>query len=315
MPSFARTLGLMLIFAGPLGLAAQTLTSGARPPVQPGIPPATPLPPWDRRTDLPTPTTGPVRPNSLPGRVAPASYQASVSSQNDAVQNDAVQNDAVQNDAVQNDPVQTPAPGNNPSAPSSGQTSLSGTATPLSLSPPKSRPGLKLRRPGQSERDNGTPENSGGLPSAVTVIGSLAVVLGIFLLVAWGMRRVSPAAMTALPGEVFEVLGRAPMANRQQAHLLRCGRKLLLVSVTATGTETLTEIVDPVEVDRLAGLCRQTQPGSATEAFRQVFQQFAPQRPDSGRLSRLFAPSGREDPVVDGNGGHTPAKGMEHHNA
>ena len=55
-------------------------------------------------------------------------------------------------------------------------------------------------------------------------------MLGIFFLVVWLLRRASPRGPAALPGEAFEVLGRAPLANRQQAHLLRCGNKLLLVS-------------------------------------------------------------------------------------
>jgi flagellar biogenesis protein FliO len=129
------------------------------------------------------------------------------------------------------------------------------------------------------------------LPSVVTVAGSLALVLGIFFLVAWGMRRASPAGGTALPGEVFEVLGRAAMASRQQVHLLRCGNKLILVSVTTAGAETLTEITDPAEVDRLAGLCRQAHPNSATAAFRQVFGQFASGHGRTG----LFAASDRDD--------------------
>jgi flagellar biogenesis protein FliO len=113
---------------------------------------------------------------------------------------------------------------------------------------------------------------------------SLAIVLGVFFLVAWGLRRATPAAGTVLPGEVFEVLGRAPMASRQQVHLLRCGHKLVLVSVTPAGAETLTEVTDPVEVDRLAGLCRQAHPHSATAAFRQVLGQFAAARPSGGFL-------------------------------
>jgi len=112
-----------------------------------------------------------------------------------------------------------------------------------------------------------------GPPSVVTVAGALAVVLGIFFVVAWGMRRATPPGSAPLPGEAFQVLGRAPLAQRQQAYLLRCGNKLLLVSVTATGSETLTEITDPVEVDRLAGLCQQANPNSATAAFRQILTQ------------------------------------------
>jgi flagellar biogenesis protein FliO len=127
----------------------------------------------------------------------------------------------------------------------------------------------------------------GGIPSPLTVAGSLAFVLGLFLLVAWVMRRTTPGATALLPKEVVEVLGRALLASRQQLHLLRCGHKLLLVSATPAGVETLTEITDPVEVDRLAGLCQQTRPDSATTMFRQVFQQLAETpRPPARRAAR-----------------------------
>ena len=128
-----------------------------------------------------------------------------------------------------------------------------------------------LKRPGGAGQGRSTT----GVTSMTTVAGSLAVVLGLFFLVVWTMRRATPKAMQPLPSAVFEVLGRAPMAGRQQAHLIRCGCKLLLVNVTPDGAETLTEITDPMEVDRLAGLCRQSVSGSSTQAFRQVFQQFA----------------------------------------
>ncbi len=118
------------------------------------------------------------------------------------------------------------------------------------------------------------------LPSLGPMASGLATVLGLFLLLAWVLRRAAPKAATLLPGEVVEVLGRAPLAGRQQMHLLRCGNKLLLVSVTPAGAETLTEVTDPVEVDRLAGLCRQAHPQSATAAFRQVFQQFGARSED-----------------------------------
>jgi flagellar biogenesis protein FliO len=120
--------------------------------------------------------------------------------------------------------------------------------------------------------------SKGGLPSAATVASSLAVVLGLFLVVAWALRRATPGEAALLPGEVVEVLGRKVISQRQQLQLLRCGRKLLLVSVTADAAETLTEITDPEEVDRLAGLCRQAQPGSATATFRQVMRQFSNER-------------------------------------
>lgn len=118
----------------------------------------------------------------------------------------------------------------------------------------------------------------GGLPSLVTVGGSLAAVLGVFFLLVWVMRRAAPPGPAALPGEAFEVLGRAPLAHRQQVHLLRCGSKLLLVSLTPSGAETLTEITDPSEVERLAESCRRAKTHGGTAVFRRVFEQLAAKR-------------------------------------
>ena len=50
----------------------------------------------------------------------------------------------------------------------------------------------------------------------------LALVLGLFFLVVWALRRASPNSSATLPGEVLETLGRAPLANRQQVLMLRC---------------------------------------------------------------------------------------------
>ena len=113
----------------------------------------------------------------------------------------------------------------------------------------------------------------GGVHSLVTVGGSLTAVLGLFFLVVWMLRRASPRGPGTLPPEAFETLGRAALASHQQVHLLRCGNKLLLVSVTATGAETLTEISDPAEVERLVGLCRQSRSGGRAATFRQALRQ------------------------------------------
>lgn len=139
----------------------------------------------------------------------------------------------------------------------------------------RARSPTPLAPPG-ADKGNNRAEGSrslAGPASLFKVGGGLALVLGLFLIVAWAMRRVGPASSPLLPREVVEVLGRAPLAGRQQVHLIRLGRKLVLVSVTATGIETLSEVTEPEEVDRLTGLCRQTMPGSATAAFREVLHQ------------------------------------------
>jgi flagellar biogenesis protein FliO len=121
----------------------------------------------------------------------------------------------------------------------------------IPLAPPRHKASLPISAAGHAAQQ----ERHG--PTMITAASSLAIVLGLFFLLAWGMRYLAPRGPTLLPGEVFEVLGHAPLAGRQHVHLLRCGGKLLLVSLTTSGAETLTEVTDPGEVQRLANLCSQ----------------------------------------------------------
>jgi flagellar biogenesis protein FliO len=138
-----------------------------------------------------------------------------------------------------------------------------------------------------SHNDKNAVGKRSSLSAILTVGGSLAVVLGLFFVVAWAMRKSAPRGSLLLPKEVFDILGRAPLGARQQVQLLRCGSKLLLVSITPNGTETLTEVTDPLEVDRIAGICQQAHPKSTTLAFRQVFQQLAPKSGEPSELDNL----------------------------
>lgn len=108
----------------------------------------------------------------------------------------------------------------------------------------------------------------------LTGAASLGIVVGLFLLVVWSVRRGMPKTPMRLPREAVEILGRAPLVGRQQVHLVRCGNKVLLLSVSATSVETLTEITDPEEVDRLAEICQNAGPQGVSASIRQVFQQF-----------------------------------------
>lgn len=140
------------------------------------------------------------------------------------------------------------------------------------LAPAKQEKSLALAP--QSAGSGRSPRTPGSAESLLTLGGSLAIVVGLFLLVAWVMRRGMPKSVGLLPHDVLEVLGRAPLAGKHQVHLLRCGNKMLLVSVTASGVETLTEITDPLEVDRISGLCQQSRRGSSTKMFQHVLGQF-----------------------------------------
>ena len=130
--------------------------------------------------------------------------------------------------------------------------------------------------------DDSSPLKTDKLPGLATGAASLGIVLGLFLLVVWVARRGMPNQGAMLPSEALEVLGRAPLVGRQQVHLVRAGNKLLFVCLTPTGAQTLTEITDPLEVERLVALC---QPGGGS-AFRQIFQQFATPQRDRRFLAR-----------------------------
>ena len=78
------------------------------------------------------------------------------------------------------------------------------------------------------------------------VFASLAIVLGLFFVVAWFMRRSLPTSSRRLPSDVVETLGRAPLVGRQQMHVLRFGNKLLLVSVSPTGADKFDK--DPSDI-------------------------------------------------------------------
>lgn len=114
-----------------------------------------------------------------------------------------------------------------------------------------------------------------------TVVGSLAIVLGLFVVLVWCSKRFAPAGSAMLPKEAIEMLGRASLTPRQQVQLVRVGNKLLVVAITSAGIETLTEITDPAEVERLAALCRRQQPASASSTFSQILGQISrePARP------------------------------------
>lgn len=104
--------------------------------------------------------------------------------------------------------------------------------------------------------------------SVISVVGALAVVIGVFILGMWLFRRVAPAGFGVLPAEAFESLGRARLNSRQQVHLLRCGDKLLLVAVGMAGATTLTEITDPAEVKRLSESCHRPRSAAPRQTVR-----------------------------------------------
>ncbi|HEX4412530.1 MAG TPA: flagellar biosynthetic protein FliO [Lacipirellulaceae bacterium] len=163
------------------------------------------------------------------------------------------------------------------------------------LAPPTGRPTADTQPSSHTPFASHLPANF-GVPSQsiYTMITALAIVIGVFLLFAWTLRRGSTKAggrLATLPTEVVQVLGRIPIAARQFAQLLRVGNKLVLVALTPEGPTTLTEVTDPAEVDRLVGLCQQTDAKSTSKMFEQVFQQFSAEPTGGSYLGSDSIPS------------------------
>jgi len=142
---------------------------------------------------------------------------------------------------------------------------------------PRSRDGFAI--PPAEESKSGRaklPISSSQIESLTTAGTGLAVVVGLFLLCVWLLRRGGPKPNSPLPKEVVSVLGKVPLVGRNFAQLIQIGNKLILVSITPDGAMTpITEVTEPAEVDRLLGLCMRNHKHSTTAEFQQVLQQLA----------------------------------------
>jgi flagellar biogenesis protein FliO len=124
-----------------------------------------------------------------------------------------------------------------------------------------------------------------------TVFSSLALVLGVFLFLVWLVKRAHPKSAAILPRDVVEVFGRAPITPRQSVHVVRFGSKVLLLAVSPTGIESLAEVDEPAEAERLIGLCQQAQPSSVTNSFRQILAQISNESAARGFVESQPVPS------------------------
>ena len=126
-----------------------------------------------------------------------------------------------------------------------------------------------------------TAKSSSPAVAVATSTAALIFVIGIFLLIAWFMKRGASRARRSLPTEAFEILGRSSLSPSQAVQLVRIGNKLLLLASSTDDVTTLTEIVDADEVSRLSGLCMQHQGTSATKEFHETLEELAVGSSDS----------------------------------
>lgn len=137
---------------------------------------------------------------------------------------------------------------------------------------------LPLPKPSKKEAETvSLPSINLGGNQTASIAASLFVVIGLFMIFAWvGKKNMKPGS-GRLSKEIVQVLGKSQLSGKQQLELVRVGQKLLLLCVTPNGADTLTEITDPAEVERLLALIRQDSPGSMTATFQDVLTQMGRQ--------------------------------------
>ncbi|QDU55305.1 FliO/MopB family protein [Aeoliella mucimassa] len=120
--------------------------------------------------------------------------------------------------------------------------------------------------------------------SGMTAVTALAFVIGLFMLLAWFVKRGMPQGSQILPAEAVRMLGRIPLGGKQFGHLLHLGNKLVLVSVSQGGVEKLAEIDDPQEVVRMLAVCSKSAGKGSQKEFEEIFGQFAKEKTEPGFL-------------------------------
>ena len=91
-----------------------------------------------------------------------------------------------------------------------------------------------------------------GLRQLLVSIGLLSLLFVVLILL---LKKLRPKEAGKLPPDVFEVLGKSPLAFRQQVYFLRGGDRIFLVALSANGVDKIGEITDPGEVARVIQRC------------------------------------------------------------
>lgn len=149
----------------------------------------------------------------------------------------------------------------------------------LSDSAAPSAPTFPSLKPRSSEsatdRQATEPRTSKIAAPTITVVSSLAVVLGLFAALVWGSRKFGNGSSHSrfLPKEVMQPLGSTPLDPRTRITMLRCGSRILVIAQGASNTQTLCEINDPEEVRRITAACQGDAQHDFASALRSLEQE------------------------------------------
>ncbi|MFH1745727.1 MAG: flagellar biosynthetic protein FliO [Planctomycetota bacterium] len=151
-----------------------------------------------------------------------------------------------------------------------------------------------LKRPRVAGPDTNSGEAGGRRADWLRTSASLAGVVALIMLLAWGYRLVASGRLSLTPrsknSAVIEVLSRTNLAPRQSLSLVRIGSQLILIGATSDSIRTLSVIDDGELAARLAGQQTRLRADSHTAEFQRCLQTEARTYDESDRGSDQSVP-------------------------
>ena len=141
---------------------------------------------------------------------------------------------------------------------------------------------MLLPKPGQRRDANGKSGSKSPFQLTQKAGIGLGIALSAFFGLVWLLKKTggSSSSQGAIPQQVVQILGRAPLNTKQNMQLVRLGDKILLLAISTTGTESLGEITDRDEVDAITEICQSKNSRRIKETFRQTLQRVRGERSD-----------------------------------
>ena len=161
------------------------------------------------------------------------------------------------------------------------------TGTPNAIRP--SQPATAVPAPSRRIPSPTTPITSDGSKDSASgstfsifkTLAALLLVVTLILICAKFLRKHSPVLKLGLPKDAVEVLGRTSLDPKQHVYLVRLGAQILVLGSSAGELRTLANITDPMQVDLLAGSCKQQAGQHQSHGLADLFRRFtAPTAPE-----------------------------------
>lgn len=125
----------------------------------------------------------------------------------------------------------------------------------------------------------------GGGLDVPRIFTSLAIVIGLILLLRWGGRLLFPGAKSFRPTRAVQVLSRNVISPKQQVIVLQVGKRIVVVGDCGQQMNSLCEITDPDEVASLIGQLHENGRDTMSKSFAGLF----------GRAGESYKPEARTD--------------------